>query len=321
VITPVALPEYLRAALGSPAPAIREPAVIELAALLDRTEPGLALTARETLEEVAKNDVRAVAFLARTALDAEPLKAAEQVRRELEERVDRARRQKEQEDRARRQQEELSRRHKEAEARRIEEAAAHREEKERRRRDRHQLLRSLPQRAARLLSRRWVVVLAVSAIVGGALLLLIYFPRTPPAGGTIMGELPADLRTSCKATTETSAICHLTNGTVVFYRLFDTPTEAKADVVYGNEPAPSGAPCPPSAAPAAGDSVVCPYVVDAETGTAAFSHTVKDVQRFYEVRWSPDAEPRLRGVMSTTNTTPQDWESLLATWKRLAGMH
>ena len=318
VITPVALPEYLRAALGSPAPGIRESAVSELAALLDRAEPGLTLTARETLEEVAKNDVRMVALLARTALDAEPGRAAEQVRRELGERVrrlaeDRARRQKEEEeDRARRQkeQEDRARRQKEEQARRKEEQAARRLRTEQRRRDTHQLLRSL--------SRRWVVVLAVSVVIGGALLLLIYVLRTQPTEETIMGELPADLRASCSATTDTSANC-LIDGTPVFFRLFDTAAEARTDVVKGNEP--SGTPCPPSAAPAAGKSVVCGYTVGAETGTAAFSHTVKDTQRFYEVRWNPEAQPRLRGQISTENITPQDWKSLLSTWTRLAGMH
>ena len=338
VITPVALPDYLRAALGSPAPGIRESAVTELAALLDRAEPGLTLTARETLEEVAKNDVRTVALLARTALDAEPGRAAEQVRsaeerarrqkeeedraRQQKEAEDRARRQKEAEDRARRQKEaeDRARRQKEEQARRKEEQAAHRLGKEQRRRDTHQLLRSLPQRAARLLSRRWVVVLAVGVVIGGALLLLINVPRTPPTGGTIMGELPAELRASCSPTTDTSASC-LIDGTPVFFRLFDTAAEARADVVKGNEPAPSGTPCPPSAAPAAENPVVCGYVVEGETGTAAFSHIVKDTQRFHEVRWSPDAQRRLRGWMSTENTTPQDWESLLSTWTRLAGMH
>jgi hypothetical protein len=99
------LPEYLRAALGSPAPGIREAAVTELAALLDRAEPGLALAAREALEDVAENHVWRVALLARTALDAEPSLAAERVRREPEERArrlaeDSARRQKEAEERA-----------------------------------------------------------------------------------------------------------------------------------------------------------------------------------------------------------------------------
>ena len=177
-------------------------------------------------------------------------------------------------------------------------------------------LRSLRQRAARLLSRRWVVVLAVIVGIGGAALLFTYVSRTPPAGTTIMGQLPADPSASCSAT-DTSATCSLTDGTVVFYRLFDTAAEAHADVVKGNEPTPNG--CPPSA-PAAGTSVVCRYAVGAETGMAAFSHIVKDPQRIYEVRWSPDAHPRLRGVMSTSNTTAQDWESLQSNWTRLAGM-
>ena len=345
VITPVALPEYLRAALGSPAPRIRESAVTELAALLDGAEPGLALTVREALEEVAENDVRTVALLARTALDAEPYRATEQVRRELEERArrlaeeharrqkeaeERARRQKEAEDHARRQKEaeDHARRQKEAEdharrlgeerARRIEEEAARRLRKEQRRRDTHQLLRSLRQRAARLRSRWWVV-LAVSVGIGGALLLLTYVLRPPPAG-TIMGQLPADLRASCSADTDISAICRLTDGTVVHYRLFDTATEAHADVVNGDEPTPGSTPCPPSA-PAAETSTVCRYEFGAETGVAAFSHTVKDPQRIYAVRWNPDAHPRLRGVMSTENTTVQDWESLRSNWTRLAGMH
>ena len=90
------------------------------------------------------------------------------------------------------------------------------------------------QRAARLLSRRWVVVvLAVSVCIGGALLLLIHVLRTPP----IMGQLPADLRASCSAK-GTSATCLLPDKTVVFYRLFDTAAAARADVVNGNELAP-----------------------------------------------------------------------------------
>jgi WD40 repeat protein len=139
-------------------------------------------------------------------------------------------------------------------------------------------------------------------------------------GATITGQLPADLRPSCSATTDTSATCRLTDGTVVFYHLFDTATEANADVVNGDEPAPNGTPCPPSA-PAAETSGVCRYAVGRVTGVAAFSHIVKDPQRFYEVRWSPDAQPRLRGVMSTANTTAQDWENLKSNWTRVTGMH
>jgi hypothetical protein len=61
-----------------------------------------------------------------------------------------------------------------------------------------------------------------------------------------MGQLPANVRAGCSTTDNTSAICRLTDGTVVFYRLFDTATEAHADVVNGNEQAPNGTPCPPS---------------------------------------------------------------------------
>ncbi|HEY6810659.1 MAG TPA: TIR domain-containing protein [Propionibacteriaceae bacterium] len=219
--------------------------------------------------------------------------AEEQAQRQAEEQA-RARQQKEAEDRARRLR------------------------KEQRRRDTQQLHRNLRQQAAHLLSRGWVVVLAVA--IGGALLLSTYVVRAPPAEGTIMGELPADLRASCSAETDTSATCHLPDGTVVIYRLFDTAAEARADVVNGNELAPNGTPCPPSAAPAAGSSVICRYAVGAETGVAAFSHTVKPPQGFYAVRWVPDAHPRLRGVMSTENTTAQDWDSLQSNWMRLVGM-
>jgi tetratricopeptide (TPR) repeat protein len=207
----------------------------------------------------------------------------------------------------------------EEQARRIEEEAARRLRKEQRRRDTQQLLRDLRQRAARLLSRRWVVVLAVCVGIGAVLLFIyVYVSRPPPPEATIMGELPAGLRTSCSPSSDTSATCG-TDGGVVFYRLFDTPTEARADVVNGNELAPNGTPCPPPSAPPAETPVVCSYEAGAETGVAAFSQTVKSPERFYGVRWSPDAHPRLRGAMTTT--TAQDWESLRSNWTRLAGMH
>jgi hypothetical protein len=136
-----------------------------------------------------------------------------------------------------------------------------------------------------------------------------------------MGQLPADLRASCSAYADTAATCRLTDGTVVLYQLFDTATEAHEDVVNGKEPAPGGTSCPPPSAPPADTSVVCNYAAGAETGAAAFTQTVKDSQRFYDVRWSPDAHPRLRGFMSTENTTAQDWESLRSNWTRLAAMH
>jgi hypothetical protein len=251
--------------------------------------------------------------------------AEEQARQQAEEQ-DRARRQAEEQDRARRQAEEQdrARRQKEAEdharrpgeeqGRRIQEEAARRLRKEQRRRDTAQLLPSLRQRAARLVSRRWVVVLTISVGIGGALLLLIYLLWTR----TIMGQLPADLRPSCSAK-GTSATCSLPGGNVVFYRLFDSAAEARADVVNGNELAPNGTPCPPSAM--VESTIVCSYAFGAEKGVAAFSQTVKDPQQFYGVRWNPDAHSRLRGVITTRNTTAQDWESLRSNWTRLAGMH
>ena len=154
---------------------------------------------------------------------------------------------------------------------------------------------------------------------GGAVLLLTYVLRTPTEGTAIMGQLPAGLRASCSADTDTSATCSLTDGTVVFYDLFDTATEAHADVANGGEPASNGTPCPPP--PAADSSVVCRYAVGAETGVAAFSHTVKPPQRIYQIRWRPDAHPLLRGVITTADTTAQDRESLRSNWTRLAGMH
>jgi TIR domain len=227
-----------------------------------------------------------------------------------EEAEDHARRQKEAEDHARR----LG----EGQARRIEEEAARRLRKEQRRRDTQQLLGDLRQRAARLLSHRWVVVLAVSVGIGSVLLFIyVSVSRPPPPEGTIMGELPAGLRASCSPSSDTSATCG-TDGGVVFYRLFDTPTEARAGVVNGNELAPNGTPCPPPSAPPPETPVVCNYEAGAETGVAAFSQTVQPPQRFYGVRWVPDAHPRLRGDMTTT--TAQDWESLRSNWKRLAEM-
>jgi len=155
--------------------------------------------------------------------------------------------------------------------------------------------------------------------IGGALLLFTYVSRPPSPEATIMGELPADLRASCSATTDTSATCRMTDGTVVLYNLYGTATEAHADVVNENEQAPTGTPCPPSAPPA--ETVVCSYEVSAETGVAAFTQTVLAPKRFYGVRWNPATHPRLRGAMTTDNTTAQDWESLRSNWTRLAGMH
>jgi hypothetical protein len=290
----------------------------DVAALLGRSRRELEKASATLVEERAQREAEEQA---RRQAETE-----EQAQRQAEEQ-DRARREKEAEDHARQQKEaeDYARQQKEAEdrarqlgeeqARRVEEEAARRLRKEQRRRNTHQMLRSMRQRAARLLSRRWVVVvLAVSVCIGGALLLLIHVVRTPP----IMGQLPADLRRSCSAK-GTSATCLMPDKTVVFYRLFNTAAAARADVVNGKELAPNGTPCPPSAL--VETTIVCSYTVGAETGVAAFSQTVKLPEQSYGVRWNPESHPRLRGAMGTDNTTAQDWESLLSNWTRLAGMH
>jgi TIR domain len=260
--------------------------------------------ARREAEEQAQRQAEEQAQ--REAEEQTQRQAEERARREAEEQAQRqaeeqARRRAEEQDRARQQKEAKDR------ARRL--------RKEQRRRDTQQLLRSLGQRAAR---RWWVVVLAVSVGIGAVLLFIyVYVSGPPPPEGTIMGQLPADLRASCSAYADTAATCRLTDGTVVLYQLFDADLEARKDVVNGNEPAPN---CPPSA-PAAEGTVVCRYTAGAETGVAAFSHTVLQSRRVYEVRWIPDAHPRLRGVITTKNTTAQDWESLQSNWTRLAEMH
>jgi hypothetical protein len=250
--------------------------------------------ARRQAEEQARRQAEEQAQ--RQAEEQAQRQAEEQAQRQAEEQAQRqaeeqARRRAEEQDRARQQKEAKDR------ARRL--------RKEEPRRDTQQLLLSLGQRAAR---RWWVVVLAVSVAIGGALLLIIYV-MTPP----IMGQLPTDLRASCSAYARTAATCTLTDGTVVLYQLFGTELEARKDVVNGNEPAPN---CPTSA-PAAGNTVVCRYAV----GVAAFSHIVLPSRRVYEVRWIPNSHPRLRGVITTKNTTAQDWESLQSNWTRLAEMH
>jgi hypothetical protein len=258
--------------------------------------------------------------------------AEEQARREAEEQARReageqARR--EAEEQARREAEEQARREAEEQARRLaakqdrvrqEKEAKDRASrlwKEQHRRDTQQLLRSLRQRAAR---RWWVVILAAIVGIGGAVLLLTFI-WPPPEPATITGELPAAPSASCSPYADTAAICHLTDGTVVLYELFDTDLEARKDVMNGNELAPDGTSCPPTSPPAAASPVVCRYTFGAETGVAAFSHTVLPSRRVYEVRWISDSHRRLRGVITTKNTTAQDWESLQSNWTRLARMH
>jgi hypothetical protein len=49
-----------------------------------------------------------------------------------------------------------------------------------------------------------------------------------------------------------------------------------------------------------------------------FSYTAKDAHRYYVSRWVPDAEPLLRGEMSSENANPLDWTTLKTNWTRLA---
>jgi len=104
---------------------------------------------------------------------------------------------------------------------------------------------------------------------------------------------------------------------VVFYRLFDTAKDAQANVTNGREIAPDNS-CLASAPPV-NTSLVCRYAVGPETGLAMFSYTAKDTRSYYESRWVPDAEPLLRGEMTTTNANPTDWTTLETNWNQLAG--
>lgn len=69
-IKPIPLAEDLRLTLESPRSRIRETAVAELAELVDKGPPGLALSARRALERVGAEDIARVAALARAALGA-----------------------------------------------------------------------------------------------------------------------------------------------------------------------------------------------------------------------------------------------------------
>jgi hypothetical protein len=177
-------------------------------------------------------------------------------------------------------------------------------------------IRTRSRGTARNLLRQRAVIIATTVGIGGVAVLVAHFMLARPVA-TIMGHLPNDLRASCATTTDKAAICHLNDGTVVFFRLFDTATEAKTAVMNGQEIAPASQPCPPSA-PSVNTSVVCRYTVGPEKGLAMFGYTAKDVHRYYVSRWVPDAEPLLRGEMSTENANPLDWTTLETNWTRLA---
>ena len=295
--------------------------------------------ARQEAEERARRDAeekarREADERARRDAEAQARRDAEaQARRDAE-----AQARQEAEERARRDAEEKGRREADGQARRDAEAQAGREAKEpehragtdqQGREERAVQAASSPpevvervqprsSRTARILSRRWANILAATLAIGGVVVLISYLRSARPVEATIMNHLPGDLRASCMSTRDQSANCRLADRTVVFYSLFDTVDEARADVVEGDEIAPYGDPCPPSAPPA-GIPVVCRYSVGAEKGVVRFSYTSKGGQSFYLSRWSPDGEP-LRGEMSTPHANPQDWATLRENWILLAGM-
>jgi hypothetical protein len=174
-----------------------------------------------------------------------------------------------------------------------------------------------PWTTARHLLRRRAVLLSTAVGVGIVVIVVIVvaFLVSAPA---IMGHLPDDLRGSCRSSADKAATCRLADGTVVFFRLFDSAAEAKADVTNGAQIASADQPCPPSALPA-NTSVVCRYGVGPETGIAMFGYTAKDDRRFFVARWVADAEPLLRGEMSTERADPVDWTALKDNWNHLAG--
>ena len=295
--------------------------------------------ARRDAEAQASRDAEAQA---RRDAEAQARRDAEaQARRDAEAQARRdaeAQARQEAEERARRDAEEKGRREADGQARRDAEAQAGREAKEpehragtdqQGREERAVQAASSPpevvervqprsSRTARILSRRWANILAATLAIGGVVVLISYLRSARPVEATIMNHLPGDLRASCMSTRDQSANCRLADRTVVFYSLFDTVDEARADVVEGDEIAPYGDPCPPSAPPA-GIPVVCRYSVGAEKGVVRFSYTSKGGQSFYLSRWSPDGEP-LRGEMSTPHANPQDWATLRENWILLAGM-
>ena len=73
IVKPAPLPEDLVALLESARPRVRQGAVAELTELVHGSDAGRALTARETLERVAAEDVPSVAAAARAALEAAPV--------------------------------------------------------------------------------------------------------------------------------------------------------------------------------------------------------------------------------------------------------
>jgi TIR domain len=269
--------------------------------------------ARRDAEAQARRDAEAQA---RRDAEAQARQEAEKARQEAEERAGR-----DAEAKARREADEQAPRDAEAQGRRDAKEAEHRARTDQQAREERavEAASSPPEvvervqprssRTARILSRRWANILAAVLAIGGVVVLISYLRSAKPLEATIMNHLPDSLRASCAAT-DRAATCHLKDGTVVFYRLFDTVTEAKENVSDGHQVEPDSNPCPPPTPPPVNTSVVCRYAVGPETGLAMFSYTAKDAHRIYISRWVPDAEPRLRGEMSTENANQTDWETL-----------
>lgn len=243
------------------------------------------------------------ATLARVAVHAESGQASEQVRTEVEERAHRLAQ---------------DQRPRDAERKAHREATTQRERNadQEARRKVDNPTRTRRRWPERISSHLWAPILTVAMGIAGVVAVSIT-DRTPTP--PIMGHLPDELRARCRADADNSATCTLADGMLVLFQVFDTPEEAHADVVNGNEPAPDGRPCPPDVPPSE-TAVVCRYSVGSENGVAMFGHTVKAPERFYLSRWTSDAEPRLRGEMSTSDANPEDWATLQADWRRLAGM-
>jgi hypothetical protein len=90
IIEPAPLPDDVRLLVENSRLVVRESGVKALAELLDHGEPGLALTARLTLQRISEEDLPRIAALARAAHDADhgqgvtQLEAQERARREAE---------------------------------------------------------------------------------------------------------------------------------------------------------------------------------------------------------------------------------------------
>jgi hypothetical protein len=302
--------------------------------------------ARREAEEQTRREAEAEEIARREAEDKARREAEEKTRREAE---DKARREAEEktrreaEDKARREAEEKTRREAEEKTRRETERRARREVEEHarghgiegeRRGHPHPPVEGAPTltielspgedaeqipvrswKTARHLLRRRVVWISTAAGIIIAVVLITFFTSARPA---ILAHLPDELRASCDDATDNAATCHLADGNVVFFRLFDTAAEAETAVTNGADIPPAGPPCPPPA-PAANTDVVCRYAVGSENGIAMFGYTAKDQHRIFISRWVSEAEPLLRGEMSTKTAEPADWTTLEEDWTWLAG--